>query len=448
MKTLIQIVLLLVLATFSTTTFAKDTYSLGSGAWGSISWDNGAPVAGDNVFISTGDIVTSGSFTANYNLTIQSGAQFVITGNLTNSATWNYTIISSGLLSVSGSMNLDNGLAVTVNDSMYVGTNLTTFQASLHIASAGRASVGGATVTNCPITVDDGGLLNVVTNFTIGTTGSPATNNHGTIRVGGNFLSTNGTFTNFSTGKMYVTGTAEFSNGSTSTNAGIIDVTGLYSVQSGVLTNTGGYIYARNGIRTFNGGCIINGNVDLWGSFTNESACPLATNVTLPVELVNFNASIEADGILLEWVSMSELNNNYYELEYSNDGKNFEKIAVLDGQGTTSVEHSYEFLDKNTSYGNRYYRIKQVDFDGKFTFSVIISIYYTPSQQILLRAYIDGGNYIIENSGLYGQTLRIINIEGKVEYTTVLTNNVLTIPASSISPGMKVIIAGNQIDIQ
>ncbi|MEM9886521.1 MAG: SdrD B-like domain-containing protein, partial [Bacteroidota bacterium] len=92
----------------------------------------------------------------------------------------------------------------------------------------------------------------------------------------------------------------------------------------------------------------------------------------LPVEFLDFSAKADKDHIDLTWATASEFENSHFELERSEDGKVFKKIARIQGQGTTLLRTDYKHEDHeaipNILY---YYRIKQVDFDGSFAYTEI-----------------------------------------------------------------------------
>ncbi len=94
----------------------------------------------------------------------------------------------------------------------------------------------------------------------------------------------------------------------------------------------------------------------------------------LPVELVSFKALQKAENVQLTWQTASEMNNLGFEIERSMDAVNWRQIAFLSGQGTTDEEHTYSFTDWRPLTGVNYYRLKQVDFDGSFTYSRIINV--------------------------------------------------------------------------
>lgn len=90
----------------------------------------------------------------------------------------------------------------------------------------------------------------------------------------------------------------------------------------------------------------------------------------LPVELINFTATIENDNALLTWRTLSERNNRGFDIEKSLNSKDFYKIGFKDGAGSTDQAHDYSFVDYELS-GVSYYRLKQTDLDGRFEYSKV-----------------------------------------------------------------------------
>lgn len=98
------------------------------------------------------------------------------------------------------------------------------------------------------------------------------------------------------------------------------------------------------------------------------------TASALPVELISFTAELADSEVILHWSTASELNNEYFEIERSVDGIDFEIIGDLDGHGTTNEITNYSFADDQPYYGISYYRLAQVDYDGTRTVFDAISI--------------------------------------------------------------------------
>ncbi len=109
-------------------------------------------------------------------------------------------------------------------------------------------------------------------------------------------------------------------------------------------------------------------------SFTTFSGIFTLANTTggsnaLPVELINFNAERCKSGSCLSWATAAEINNDYFEVQRSIDGINFDKIGQVQGNGNSTIEQNYSYTDIYSPVQNVYYRLKQVDYDGKYVFS-------------------------------------------------------------------------------
>jgi hypothetical protein len=98
---------------------------------------------------------------------------------------------------------------------------------------------------------------------------------------------------------------------------------------------------------------------------------------TLPVQLSYLKAELHQEGVQIAWHTAQEINNDFFEIERSIDAKNFEKIGRVSGNGNTNATHFYEFLDVNPPLGTVYYRLRQVDFGGRFELSRVVATHYT-----------------------------------------------------------------------
>ncbi len=101
---------------------------------------------------------------------------------------------------------------------------------------------------------------------------------------------------------------------------------------------------------------------------------PEANVIVLPVELISFKAEKREDEVMLNWTTASETNNEKFEIEHSTNDKPFEKIGEIKGNETTLQTSQYSFQHRNPSVGLNYYRLKQIDFDGKFEYSNVVSV--------------------------------------------------------------------------
>lgn len=107
------------------------------------------------------------------------------------------------------------------------------------------------------------------------------------------------------------------------------------------------------------------------------------TKGALPVTLSSFNYNVNNKIVQLTWATASESNNDYFNVEKSNDGINFRSIGKVKGTGTSSITKHYSFNDNNPDYIN-HYRLKQVDRDGKFSYSKILFVKVPKANPLVL----------------------------------------------------------------
>lgn len=124
---------------------------------------------------------------------------------------------------------------------------------------------------------------------------------------------------------------------------------------------------------------------DLVGDWRMATTDIVAT--PLPVDLLSFTGDWQNDRITLQWQTASELNNDYFVLERSEEGLLYERIATISGNGNSNEIHDYNFNDRNYSMGMNYYQLKQVDFDGNSETFEPILIYATVAHQAQLNIY-------------------------------------------------------------
>ena len=94
----------------------------------------------------------------------------------------------------------------------------------------------------------------------------------------------------------------------------------------------------------------------------------------LPVEMSWFRGEALAHGVELNWETASELNNDVFLVERATDGRNFEIIGEVLGNGTTETASNYTYVDENAAPGTNYYRLLQLDYDGSETTSNVITV--------------------------------------------------------------------------
>ncbi len=94
----------------------------------------------------------------------------------------------------------------------------------------------------------------------------------------------------------------------------------------------------------------------------------------LPIQLSSFMAKVKKNEVYLSWITAVEFNNDYFNVERSLDGYHFENLQKIQGAGNSNIMNSYGTVDKSPIHGVSYYRLKQTDFDGKFSYSETIAV--------------------------------------------------------------------------
>ena len=125
----------------------------------------------------------------------------------------------------------------------------------------------------------------------------------------------------------------------------------------------------------------------LWGETTSPLAASTGTFtlsavgspcktpiIPLPIELISFEGKAQGRKNLVQWTTASETNNDFFTIEKSADAINFEPLAKVAGAGNSSSILNYSTYDNNPINGTTYYRLKQTDYNGAFTYSSIISV--------------------------------------------------------------------------
>jgi hypothetical protein len=118
------------------------------------------------------------------------------------------------------------------------------------------------------------------------------------------------------------------------------------------------------------------GDIDVFGAdYLNHPPAKVYWNESaIPVELSSFTVNVNGNETVLNWITATETNNAYFEIQKSKDKLHYFNIAKVKGHGTTAEKSTYTFIDKNAEGGTFYYRLKQVDYDGSFTYSQSIKV--------------------------------------------------------------------------
>ena len=164
--------------------------------------------------------------------------------------------------------------------------------------------------------------------------------------------------------------------------------------------------------------------------------------LNLPVELVNFSANYNGFNTQLRWTTFSENNNDYFLIEKSEDGINWKSIGRLKGMEKSSSRINYSFIDEIVTKIDLtdYYRLKQVDFNGKFYYSETIKI--SKKGELNFLIYPNPANQIINikkiNNSIHINQVNIANQYGVIVYSKniINDNNIDVINVSDYKKGV------------
>ena len=152
------------------------------------------------------------------------------------------------------------------------------------------------------------------------------------------------------------------------------------------------------------------------GVFNPITMGSLTADNPLPVELLNFYATLNNRKVDLTWQTASEHNNDFFTVERSADGFNFEPILFKDGAGNSTTLLSYSDKDLQPLEGVSYYRLKQTDFDGAFDYSDIRVVSTSTDAQVLIYPNPSSGNVNIRSNQVL-KNVQLITADGRIVLT-------------------------------
>ncbi len=249
---------------------------------------------------------------------------------------------------------------------------------------------------------------------------------------------------------------SEVNSTSTAVDVGNIDIrfdlTGLGSVTASDLrllvdtdndgffndeTPISGATSLGSNIYEFSGVSAIANNLRFTIGTINSSQTPL------PIELVYFNVIPQNNrSVKLEWQTASEINNDFFTVERSLNGIDWEIIAKVNGAGNSNIMLTYSIVDQTPYFGISYYRLKQTDFDGQFEYSSIKSVNFKITELNNVQIYPNPTNNVFTVNGNPEELaeIKITNALGQevtnLIYITHENGSTLLIDLSNLSQGL------------
>ncbi len=158
----------------------------------------------------------------------------------------------------------------------------------------------------------------------------------------------------------------------------------------------------------------------------------------LPIELLDFRAERDQDQVDIYWSTASEINNEYFIVERSTDGRNFKEIIRQDGAGNSQVTLNYSDVDLSPETGINYYRLKQVDYNGSYSYSAIIPVKFSTIGEIKVYPTLANPGDMINIEGSTISGYEFIDPTGKLIARGKILHNTIAIPVFA-SNGMYIL---------
>jgi hypothetical protein len=243
--------------------------------------------------------------------------------------------------------------------------------------------------------------------------------------------------------------------------AGTLNVAG---VSAKLIIGTGSYIWIYNtGVVMGSGNSSeiikIGGNIVFKGNDPSVSG-PVTASATsngfqssvgtpLPARFINYSVVRENNNVLVQWTTTEETNSSMYELERSFNGSDWTTIAYISAVRNTNVVNNYSYTDKNVAAKIAYYRIKQVDVNGRFAYTPVksIRIENTNTEDVAIAAI--AGKVVLQfGKEIKGNVIvRIVSLAGQLSEQKIITNAFGQIVLDANVKGCFVIAVSNGQDV-
>ena len=147
---------------------------------------------------------------------------------------------------------------------------------------------------------------------------------------------------------------------------------------------------------------------------TSCSSTNYSNSEALPVELINFGAVENREQVELSWTTASEVDNELFIIEHSDNGEDFREIGTIEGAGTSVSFQNYSFTHEQPSVGINYYRLQQIDFNGEFEYSNLVSINIKYTGEIQVYPNPTRGEVNFKMSSGLNPTFEVYNQSGNL----------------------------------
>jgi hypothetical protein len=160
----------------------------------------------------------------------------------------------------------------------------------------------------------------------------------------------------------------------------------------------------------------------------------VSSSAVLPVKLSAFNVALVAGQVKIDWTTDMEANASRYEIERSIDGINWNKIGTVKAKGNSSIVIKYAYSDMSKASGNVSYRLKMIDLDETFAYSLIRTVKTEATVQMSVFPNPATNYIVISSKDNEKKNIQLLNINGQIVKQTSGTGNV-TLSVSELKGG-------------
>ncbi len=213
--------------------------------------------------------------------------------------------------------------------------------------------------------------MTLTANYTLGSNAVLNIPANATLTIIGNVTFNNGSVLNVAAGGyLIIIGNVTNNNNSNDIKIdGTISITGNFNGGNGSEIIGTGAMAISGSVTTTGTGVVFGSAIDCTVNCSSSAASPL------PIELIDFSGTCLTNGVQLKWSTATELNNDYFLIEKSLNGIDWKLPAKIGGSGTSNSMHTYIYTDNSINSNELiYYRLSQVDFDGKKTVFKMIDV--------------------------------------------------------------------------
>jgi hypothetical protein len=158
----------------------------------------------------------------------------------------------------------------------------------------------------------------------------------------------------------------------------------------------------------------------------------------VPVKLISFTAQKAGNAVKLQWATTQEVNSKYFEVQRSAGGGNWVTIATINAAGNSTITKSYETMDYTPAKGINLYRLRQVDIDEKFDYSVTRSVLFSSTYQAIVAPN-PATEYIqvyVAKDNINPYTVQLLDMSGRVLKTTTTVQPVTRFATATLTKGV------------